>query len=641
MNATAPVPPAGQAPDRAAAGLPHGILAGFATTVLILTAIAIWTPWLMDRTGPITAEFIALGCNRLLPVVLSSLLLSLAGLTGTAIMVWARRRALLSPMAVLSRRRWMPAPPPRGDRGLIGRCARWPQAIAVTLLSYAAIASAWSTLSSAGIPAVPSATNLTLGAIAIALAFPFLIVERVVAAIPETRLPESPPLRALLLLPVLTLPAAGLMLIATGLGVPYAARLDGAIALPLIAIALELSLRAQARCFLPAPGAEDARAAIDAILARLIAEGVLSRGLTAPIRDHLGLDFSRGWALRFIRAAIPPVALLLLVLSWGLSGLVLVGLDQRAIYERFGQPAAVLHPGLHAILPWPMGRVRRLEFGTLHELSLSEPAAMAEPIRTAAEDPPPPDADRLWEQAHPAELIFLIASEAAGRQTFQVVAADIKIRYRIGLTDAAALKAAYALADPEARLRGAAGRAIARFFATRTLDAVLGENREKMALDLRAAIQADLDAANAGLDLAAVAIEAVHPPAGAAEAYHAVQAAQIAAITSISGERTMAASTKAKAEQYATEIVARAQAAGAETRGTASADLTRFTADHAAAQAGGESFLFERRLTAIAAGLAKSTLTILDHRIDPADAPMLDLRPQGAGTARPPGTDQD
>jgi regulator of protease activity HflC (stomatin/prohibitin superfamily) len=35
-----------------------------------------------------------------------------------------------------------------------------------------------------------------------------------------------------------------------------------------------------------------------------------------------------------------------------------VPLDQRAVYERFGAPVRVLHPGLHLILPWPLGRLR-------------------------------------------------------------------------------------------------------------------------------------------------------------------------------------------------------------------------------------------------------------------------------------------
>jgi regulator of protease activity HflC (stomatin/prohibitin superfamily) len=404
---------------------------------------------------------------------------------------------------------------------------------------------------------------------------------------------------------------------------------------------MELCARALGRCFLPPPTAGAAHAAIESVLARMIAEGVATRGLDAPVRQHLGIDFSRGWALSFVRAAIPPVVLLLLLLCCGLSGVVLVGLDQRAIYQRLGAPVAVLHPGLHAILPWPMGQVRRVEFGVVHETALTGPN-MALPSRpVGAEDLPPPEADRLWEQAHPGELDFLIAGDSGGQQSFQVVSADIKVRYRIGLTDRDALLAAYRVAEPAALLRGAASRAMAGFFAGRTLDAVLGENREAMAERLRTELQQDLDEIDPGIELAAVVIEAIHPPAGAAEAYHAVQAAEILAVTAISAERGRALATRAKASQYATDIVNQARAAGAEATGTATADLTRFTADHAAALAGGESFLLERRLTSLAASLSGKTLMIVDHRIPVADAPVLDLRPQSATTARSTGPDQE
>jgi regulator of protease activity HflC (stomatin/prohibitin superfamily) len=592
----------------------------------------------------------------LIAVTLASLLLALSGLIGTWIMAWARRRAAFAPsqMPVTRHSRWPSwariGLPVKGDPALIGRMARWPQAIFIASLAVTAAACAWMLPMASGMPPAP-AMSLTLGGAAIVLGFPLLIAERLLAATPVSHLPEAPSLRALLLLPVLAWPGAGLASVAAGIGVPFAGRIDALLAVVLIAVALELCLRAAARCFLPPPAPGAARAAIDSLLARMIADGVRARGISAPVRRHLGIDFGRGWALGFLRAAIPPVALLLLLLCWGLSGIVLVGLDQRAVHEQFGAPLAVLHPGVHAILPWPMGQVRRVEYGVVHETALAgpsttgpimtrpNPALAARPI--GAEDLPPPDTDRLWEQAHPGELDFLIASESGGRQSFQVVSADIKVRYRIGLTDRDALLAAYRVAQPAALLRAVASRAMAGFFAGRTLDAVLGENREATAERLQVALQRDLDEFDPGIELVAVVIEAIHPPAGAAEAYHAVQAAEILAVTSISAERGRALATQAKAGQYSFDIVAEARASSAEATGTATADLTRFTADHAAALANGEAFLLGRRLASLAASLSGKTLMIVDHRIPETDAPVFDLRPQSPATARSAGPDQE
>jgi regulator of protease activity HflC (stomatin/prohibitin superfamily) len=575
-----------------------------------------------------------------IPVLIASLLLAIAGLAGAWLMAWARRRAN-APRTTPPMRRWrrMLAGPASGDPALIGRTARWPQAILIVAITAWAIACAWLLPSAPAVPPAPPATDFLFGGLLLALAFPLLIVERLIAAMPPARFPEAPSLHALLLLPVIAWPAAGLVRIVTGLGVPFAERLDTPILLLLTAVAAELCLRALGRCFLPPPAPSEARAAIDSLLVRMIADGVSTRSLAAPVCQHLGIDFARSWALSYLRAAIVPVSVFLLLLCWGLSGVVLVGLDQRAVYERFGAPVAVLHPGLHVILPWPMGQVRRVEFGTIHDTTLTDTALPSQ--RVGAEDKAPPDADRLWEQAHPAELMFLIASETGTKQSFQVVSADIKLRYQIGLTDTDALHAAYRVADPAALLRAAAGRVTARFFASRTLDQVLGKNRESMAGRLRTSLQQQMDEAGCGLRLESVVIEAIHPPAGAAEAYHNVQAAQIQAVTSIAAEQGSAIATRAKARQYGTDITTQAQAAAAETVGTATADLTRFTADHAASAQGGDSFVLERRLSAIASSLPKASVIIIDHRIPDTEAPTVDLRPFSPPAALSAGHDQE
>ena len=79
-------------------------------------------------------------------------------------------------------------------------------------------------------------------------------------------------------------------------------------------LAAELCLRALGRCFLPPPAPSEARAAIDSLLVRMIADGVSTRSLAAPVCQHLGIDFARSWALSYLRAAIVPVSVFLLLL---------------------------------------------------------------------------------------------------------------------------------------------------------------------------------------------------------------------------------------------------------------------------------------------------------------------------------------
>jgi regulator of protease activity HflC (stomatin/prohibitin superfamily) len=124
-----------------------------------------------------------------------------------------------------------------------------------------------------------------------------------------------------------------------------------------------------------------------------------------------------------------------------------------------------------------------------------------------------------------------------------------------------------------------------------------------------------------------VEIEAIHPPAEAADAYHYVRAAEIAARTSIASERGNAIVIRSQSRQYATSQIDAARATAAETISTARVALTRFTADRDAAKAGGHVFLLERYFTDLSAALAKSPKVIIDHRLNWPEAPVLDLRP--------------
>jgi regulator of protease activity HflC (stomatin/prohibitin superfamily) len=359
------------------------------------------------------------------------------------------------------------------------------------------------------------------------------------------------------------------------------------------------------------------------------------------MRAHLGIDFSRSWALAYVRGAFLPMLGGVALLAWGLTGVMVVPLDQRAIYERFGAPVRVLHPGLHLGLPWPLGVARRLEFGAVHEAALSPSHASAAAPRVGAEDVAPATADRLWETAHEGEITLAIASASGpgnnARQSFQSVSADIRLLYRVGLTDAQALQAAYSAADPQILVQAVGGRAIADFYAARTLDQVLGADREATAQTLRDRMQAALDGFASGLEMVDVVIEAIHPPAGAADAYHYVRAAEIAAQAKIAAERGNAIVIAAQSRQYADTQVSAAKATAAEVLAGANAAQVRFAADREAARAGGRAFVLERYFTDLSQALGKSPLTILDHRLGAPDAAVLDLRPP-PGVAPTTGT---
>jgi regulator of protease activity HflC (stomatin/prohibitin superfamily) len=348
------------------------------------------------------------------------------------------------------------------------------------------------------------------------------------------------------------------------------------------------------------------------------------------------LDFSRSWALSFLGKALLPAIFGTGLLCWGLTGLKLIDLGQRGVYERFGAPVAVLGPGLHVLLPWPFGRLRPVEYGAIHSVAIGvDQAEPDESISVGAESPAPLTLNRLWESSHPGQAHYLVPSAGTGPQGFQSVDTEISVLYRVGLSDSAALQSVYAVADPESLIRDEASSLVLRFFNSRTLEAVIGARRESVAGALRDELAANIDSHHAGIEIVSVLIEEIHPPVGAAAAYHAVQAAEINSTASIFHEQAQAELTAGGAQQEAYQRTTAADGKAAEIRHAADAAAYRFNADRSAFAAGGKAFLLERFYGNLDAALSKIPVTIIDHRLNSAEGPILDLRATAASAGLP------
>jgi regulator of protease activity HflC (stomatin/prohibitin superfamily) len=225
--------------------------------------------------------------------------------------------------------------------------------------------------------------------------------------------------------------------------------------------------------------------------------------------------------LQYLGRAMRPFALALLLGGWLLSSVSTINSDQRGVYERFGQPVAVWQAGWHLGLPWPFGKVR----GWNTAWCISWPAACNKMARDAGKARTASSSagnNHLWDGNHAAETTQLIASQQGERQSTQLVGLDVRLVLPQGLRDADAL-ALYQQADPTALLHAVADRAMLHYFAGQ-LDNLLGDALADTARQLQGQIQQALNQTGSGLELLAVVIQAIHPPAAAANAYHGVQA---------------------------------------------------------------------------------------------------------------------
>ncbi len=600
-----------------------------------------------------TLAFIVLDVGRQLPsmtpllyVIGASFLVAEAGFLAAVLAAWARTQPVNSSNRA---NRTEPArPASRAARLKVGlstaRQDAWPpnlanEALALLLTmalclgAVVALIKGWPVKA----PTSPAALSWIVG-ILVATVFPLVAAERYFAVLSTAALPESAMLAGMCRLLISTLLGSAGVAALAWLGFDWPAALLRQVASIVIClVALELFVRSIVRWYATPVAQADRLSHADSSIAGMLRfQRPDFAALGVAVTRQAGFDLGRSWALGFIRRALLPATGTLIVFGWLLSGVSALGLNERAVYESLGRPVAVLHPGLHVHLPWPMGVLRPVEFGEVREVPIAFPTDDGAPAETPTplssadtdiEGIPPPSVDRLWDASHPSEASYLVASIANGRQNFEVINIDLRVMYRIGLSDRDAQQATYNVASPEEVIRAAAGQMLARYFARLTVLDVLGENRESFIRGFQTELQSRLASLSTGIEVMGVVVEAIHPPPAAAPAYQGVQTAAIRSVTHIAEARAEAAQTMNSAQSDATTLHNEATAAAAERVGAARTELALFDGDRQAHRIGGPAFLLERRLQRFNQVLRRTRFTVVDHRIEKANAPLLDLRP--------------
>lgn len=471
--------------------------------------------------------------------------------------------------------------------------------------------------------------SATVGAAsALLLAFGLLVLERQLAQDNPAQWPEAGSLAQMTRVAIISLVLGALCLLFASDSSVWPVRVAVLIAILPGLVAIELLLRAVLSLFSPR------REQLEpTLLARSFIADMLRwppqplLALQHELHNRFGIDLRQIWAFSYMRRAFLPVLALVALVGWLLTGIHEIPLQGRGIYERFGKPVEVFGPGLHSGLPWPLGRVLSVENGVVHELATSVGENSAPVSLDPAEGPAPFTANRLWDASHVNDKSQVIASSRGEQQSFQIVNMDVRFVYRIGLSDQAALAATYNSADVPTLIRSTASRILVHDFASRTLDGLLGEDRAGLAAEIGKALQSDLQKLDSGVEILATVVEAIHPPAGAANAYHSVQAAQIGAQALIARERGAAAEASNQAQLQASLARDQASANAREINATAQAADLKFNAEQKAFASAGQAFVLEQYLSQLSLGLSKAKLLILDHRLGgSSNAPTIDLR---------------
>jgi regulator of protease activity HflC (stomatin/prohibitin superfamily) len=335
------------------------------------------------------------------------------------------------------------------------------------------------------------------------------------------------------------------------------------VAAALLVLAIEVLLNLLLDFYRPrVPGAET-RFPYDSRLLGLLTEPAgIMRTAAATLDYQFGFKVSETWFYRFMERAIAPLVLFQLLTLYLLTSFVIVGSDQQAVIERLGRyKGRPCGPGLYLKLPWPFEHVWRYPAQRVHAIRISGD----EQHTRDDEDHDHGPHDVIWAaQTHHRHGFFMVAARTAPTEresdptvAVSYLAGAFTVQYRVRDVE----KFHYGYEDPEDVLRVAARREILQYLASVDFDAFLGPELVSAAGELRDRIQQAADTLELGVDILFISCEDVHPPAGTAEAFEQVIAAQIERDDSIARARSHAAQLRPRTDAEAATILARAAAA--------------------------------------------------------------------------------
>ncbi len=356
----------------------------------------------------------------------------------------------------------------------------------------------------------------------------------------------------------------------------------------LIVLGVETALNVVLDIYRPRLKGQYSRTAFDSRLLGIINEpGGVFRSAAAAIDYQFGFEVSQTWFYKLLEKAIVPLILFSVATLYLASCIVVVGPDEEAIIERFGDPLTsdsqirLARPGFHLKLPWPIDIARKYPVKEINEIYVGYVPNTDE--RTGRVIPEP---SLLWGQAHyKEEQSFLVASEYPGQPSDEgappvgLVKANIPVQYRIKDL----YTYVYHHSDPAKLLEDICYQELTRFTASAKVEvdnlasgqddseeSLFGAGRTHAKEVLFERIQQAADEHDLGIEVVFVGVQGIHPPPEVAPDYEAVIGAiqeKQALVLNAEAERNRTlstlAGTVAKAYELA-ELAAQYQQAQAQ-----------------------------------------------------------------------------
>jgi membrane protease subunit HflK len=202
------------------------------------------------------------------------------------------------------------------------------------------------------------------------------------------------------------------------------------------------------------------------------------------------------------------ILIFVLLVFWGLSGIYIVQPAERGVVTRFGRYQQTTDQGLHWHLPYPIETVQKID---------------VQQIRTANH-----------------KALMLTEDE-------NIVEMELVVQYRVGANEKDAKNYLFNVLEPDNTLHQATESALREIVGSSNMDAVLTNERDRVAADAKELIQTIVEHYQTGLKVISVNMQNAQPP-------EAVQSAFADVIKAREDEER----SKNKAQAYKNEVVERA-----------------------------------------------------------------------------------
>jgi regulator of protease activity HflC (stomatin/prohibitin superfamily) len=273
---------------------------------------------------------------------------------------------------------------------------------------------------------------------------------------------------------------------------------------------------------------------------------------------QFGFKVSETWAYRLFRQWVFRLILLQLAVFLVFTCFVFVDPGEQAVLERFGNPVAVLNPGPHLKLPWPIEVVYRYPTERIQSFSVGF-TPEANPIATNTV---------LWTVSHSQEENFPVANrdtnsrsattnDASGRPVPPVSLLTVGIPVSFQITNIEDW--IYINEEPDTLLKHIATREVVRYLVSADLNEIMSSGRTAAADTLLKRIQEGANKRSLGVHITFVGLQYIHPPVKVSADYEKVVAAKSVRQAAILSARADAIRTNAYASALAYKTVADAE----------------------------------------------------------------------------------